>query len=343
MRKLVLIYLLLFPILPLKAEGIPEDDGVRAVYATSCEKIRGEEAKSSARTRATDKASFKALENLSDLSDYRDKYDTHDYNVLVYTLVDNYLEDMAVRTLEQDESQICVEVTGYLNRKNIEKAVQELAARREAQYPDRLVVEKTALTEPSPTGLPPKPEIKISEDIAVEKILEEEKTLPAPAETPKDPASIAKTATDDGRTKVFIERTKFYNDTSTNAFHADLAGALEENSQAAVTNSLSDADYIIKTKVLRAKVDPINKQTNRLQMVIALELINTADSSTMTEHQNRFILFESSENEQNVAASLLKKLLRKAGRQIAPRIKPKAGSRGANSIITPAAANYKGN
>lgn len=344
MRKLVLIYLLIFSALPLKAAEIPEeDDGVRAVYATACENIRGEEAKSSARVRATDKASFKALENLSDLSDYRDKYDTHDYNVLIYTLVDNYLEDMAVRTLEQDEGKICVEVTGYLNRSNIDNAVRELAARREAQYPDKLVLEKTALTEPSPAGLPPKPEIKISEDIAVEKILEEEPTLPESDKAPQDPVAIAKTVADDGRTKVFIERTKFYNDTSTNAFHADLARALEENSQAAVTNSLSDADYIIKTKVLRAKVDPINKQTNRLQMVIALELINTADASSMTEHQNRFILFESTENEQNVAASLLKKLLRKAGQQIAPRIKHKTGNRGSDSIITPTAANYRAN
>ncbi len=335
MRKLILIYLLLFFALPLQAaETEDQDNGVRAVYATSCEAVRADEAKSSARVRATDKASFKALENLSDLSDYRDKYDAHDYNVLVYTLVDNYLEDLAVRTLEQDNSKICVEVTGYLNQSNIEKAVQDLTAKREAQYPDKLVIEEKNLTEPSPTGLPPKPEIKISEDIAVEKILAEE--------TPPPPAP-AKAIIDDGRTKVFIERTKFYNDTSTNAFQADLAAPVEENPRLAVTNSLSDADYIIKTKVLRAKVDPINKQTNRLQMVVALELINTADSSSMTEHQNRFILFESSENEQNVAASLLKKLLRKAARQIMPKIKVREGSRGANSIITPTAANYKGN
>ena len=193
------------------------------------------------------------------------------------------------------------------------------------QYPDSLTIEKAALTEPSPTGMPPKPEIKISQDIAVENTLAEEKPA-APIAAPK---------VDNGKTKVFIEKTKFYNNTDTNAFREDIAAPIEENRQLAITNSLSDADYIIKTKVLRAKVDPINKQTNRMQMVVALELIRTTDSSTLTEHQNRFMLFESTENEQSVAVSLLKKLLRKAAGQILPKIKAKPESYIPSSIITP--------
>lgn len=325
MRRIYLIFFLMSFFFPLRnVWAAAEEDGLRAVYATACEPLRGDEAKSSARTRATDKASFKALENLSDLSDYRSQYDAHDYNVLVYTLVDNYLEDLAARTIEQTDDKICVEVTGYLQQDNIAKAVQELAARQEAQYPDKLSVEEEALTEPSPTALPPKPEPKISKDIAVETLLQED----APAETPTT------IATNDGRVKVFIERTKFHNGTTTNAFATDLTTGLSENTQLAITNSLSEADYIVRTKVLRAKVDPINKQTSRLQMVVALELINTADSSVLTEHQNRFILFEGTENEQSVAASLLKKLLRKAAQQIAPKIKTQSGAV-AGSIITP--------
>ena len=61
--------------------------------------------------------------------------------------------------------------------------------------------------------------IKCHDDIAVEKILEEEKTLP-PEKVASDPISQAKAAVDDGKTKVFIEQTKFYNDTATNAFHS---------------------------------------------------------------------------------------------------------------------------
>ena len=72
-----------------------------------------------------------------------------------------------------------------------------------------------------------------------------------------------------------------------------------------------------------------------MQMVVALELIRTTDSSTLTEHQNRFMLFESTENEQSVAVSLLKKLLRKAAGQILPKIKAKPESYIHSSIITP--------
>lgn len=328
MRKLFLI-LILSLVLPLKTAKAADDDGVRAVYATACESLRANESKASARTRAADKASFKALENLSDLSEYRDSYDRHDYNVLIYTLIDNYLEDMAIRTIKRDDQQICVELTGYLNKGNIASAIADIAAKQEALYPDQLVVEKAALTEPSPSGLPPKPTLKISDDIAVETALAEEKIPDKTITAPID-ASL-----NDGRTKVFIERAKFYNNTSTNAFYADMAQVIGENTLLNITSSLSDADYIIKTKVLRAKVDPINKQTSRLQMVVALELINTKDSSVLTEHQNRFILFESTEDEQSVAASLLKKLLRKAARQIAPKIKIKEDDKQVKSVITP--------
>lgn len=329
MHKLFLILISAWLILPFKTATAVEDDGVRAVYATACENLHPDESKASARTRAADKASFKALENLSDLSDYRDSYDTHDYNVLIYALIDNYLEDMAIRTIKRDDQQICVELTGYLNRNNIANAIADIAAKQEALYPDQLVVEKSALTEPSPSGLPPKPTLKISDDIAVETALAEEKT-------PEQAVIVSADAgQNDSRTKVFIERTKFYNNTSTNAFYADMAQVLGENALLNITNSLGDADYVIKTKVLRAKVDPINKQTSRLQMVVALELINTKDSSVLTEHQNRFILFESTEDEQTVAASLLKKLLRKAARQIAPKIKIKNDDNLAKSVITP--------
>lgn len=327
MRKLFLtLVLCLFSLPALAIETADEyDDGIRTIYATACEPLRYGESNSAARMRAADKAAFDALENMNELSDYHSKYDAHDYKVLVYTLVDNYLEDMAVRTLQHNDKQVCVEVTAYLSPQNIEAAAQKMATEREAQYPDSLTIEKAALTEPSPTGMPPKPEIKISQDIAVENTLAEEK----PA------ALIAAPKVDSGKTKVFIEKTKFYNNTDTNAFREDIAAPIEENRQLAITNSLSDADYIIKTKVLRAKVDPINKQTNRMQMVVALELIRTTDSSTLTEHQNRFMLFESTENEQSVAVSLLKKLLRKAAGQILPKIKAKPESYIPSSIITP--------
>ncbi|MBR2033538.1 MAG: hypothetical protein IKA03_02570 [Alphaproteobacteria bacterium] len=305
------------------------EDNIQTLYASVCELVRPDEAKSSARVRATDKASFKAIENISALSEYRNKYDAHDYNVLVYSLVDNYLEDLAARTIKQNDNEICVEITGYLNTDNVAKAINEITNKQEEQYPDKLDIEEKALTQPSPNIAPPKPTLKINDEIAVEKVLaEKEVTKPLDA---IPPALI-----NDKRTKIFIERTMFFNDTSTNAFHKDMSRIVEENNKNMVTMSSNMADYIIKTKVLRAKVDPINKQTNRLQMVVSIELFNMENNSSITEHQNRFILFESNENEQSVAASLLRKLLRKAIKQIMPKIKSSFPE--SKSVITPSAA-----
>ncbi len=55
-------------------------------------------------------------------------------------------------------------------------------------------------------------------------------------------------------------------------------------------------------------------------MVIVVESRNTDSGETETEHQNRFVLFSSSENEQKVAAKLMKQLFEKAADKIITRL-----------------------
>lgn len=307
------------------------DENAISVYAKACEPIRSGEARSGARVRATDKASFKAIENITALSDSRTQMQPHDFNVLVYHLVDNYLEDMAVRTLEQSAERICVEVTGYLSPQNIEKALhaqessQTAAPEDEGSFAEEaasLDLESSLDDLPEPVSeLPPKPQPKIREEIAYETAAPRKDTPAAAAET---------------QTVVFVDRTKFYNGTDTNAFYGDIQQALGENPDIKTTSSKTGADYVLKSQVLRAKVDPINKQTNRLQMVVQLELINTAGGAPVTEHQNRFILFQSDDDEQKVAASLMKKLLGKGCHQLIPKIKGRGlQGLGGSAIITP--------
>lgn len=296
-----------------------------AIYATICEPIKDGEAKSSARVRATDKACFKAVEKISQLQEYRNQYPTHDFNVMVYKIVDNYLEDLTIRTTEQDAEQLCVEVTGYLQEKNIKTAIAENMQKHEqetSQYPEALDIEdRQAALQPIVTELPPKPEITIKKEIAAEEILDE---------THSEHSE---------KTRVWVEPTEFFNKTSTSAFAEEIKQALRQEKDTSFAASEKNADYILKSKVLRAKVDPINSQTNRLQMVIAVELVNTRNKKNFLEHQNRFILFESSEDEQIVANSLMKKLLRQAVKNIAAKIENSQNK--PEAIITPpAAANY---
>ena len=89
-------------------------DTAISVNASVCEKLINGESRASARVRASDKASFKAVEDLSELSEYRSKLDTHNFNLKVYRLVDNYLEDVQITTTEQSQDRICVNLNAYL-------------------------------------------------------------------------------------------------------------------------------------------------------------------------------------------------------------------------------------
>lgn len=312
-----------------------EEDGTISLYASSCERIKPGEQKSSVRIRATDKASFKAVERISELSDYRNTFPGHEFNVLVYNIVDNYIEDLAVRTTKQNESELCVEVTGYLSNQNILKAfnenfqkMQRDTSQKAEEYPDRLEVETSPeAVLPVVNQMPPRPKPEIKKEIAAETIL---------AERYKDPEPIAKS----DATKVFIEKTKFFNNTSTANFYEDIKNIIGEKKGVTIVDSADKANYLIRSKVLRAKVDPINRKTRRLQLVIAMELAEPGKDNAVVEHQNRFILFESTENEQQVANELMKKLLKKAGQQILPKIKIRNPASETDAVITPTGGSY---
>lgn len=299
------------PALANAAEGVAVDSSsldadAIAVYATACEKIKDGEAKSSVRVRATDKAAFNAVETISLLKEIKDETNPHDFNVLVYNLVDNYLEDMNVRTTRQDGEQICVEVTGYIKDSYVLDAVNN------AQNNDKLQIEAPVVVSEPATPAP---------------------SAPTALETPKETA--------ESRALVYIAPVKFYNGASS-AQHREILAEIFQNSKYVLLTEKSDlADYIITPEILRAKVDPINSNTNRLQMVVSVSGNFVEEDSSTTEHQNRFVLFASSDDAQKVAADLMQKLLSKAAEPILNKIEAKEHKKRSNSffpeVITPAA------
>ena len=278
------------------------DEDAIAVYASACETIKDSEAKSSVRVRATDKAAFSAVESISLLNEIKNSTNPHDINDLVYNLVDNYLEDMNVRTTRQDEEQVCVEVTGYIKDTYILDAVNNAQNDNKLQFQTQ--------------------EIKESATEKTDK----------PAET---------TAENEKRALVYIAPAKFYNGTVSEQHAGILKEMFRPSKYLYITEQSELADYIIRPQVLRAKVDPINSNTNRLQMVVSVSGEFVDKESTTTEHQNRFVLFSSDDDEQKVAADLLKKLLEKAAEPIFNKIENSERKKQSNAflpdIITPAA------
>lgn len=297
------------------------DSEVAAIYGKACEDFKTDEPKSSTRVRVIDKASFAATEGLPILDKLKHKVDEQDFNNLVYDLVDNYVEDLAVRTLRQNDKDICVEVTGYLNKREIMDSVKALEDQVQAE-----AKEKTAEAQPTETEIKPStPQTAKADNL---------KTVQSEA-----PAVIT-----DGRVHLFIEPTAFYNQTNSNKFAEIIAKQFENSENIELVSNKDSAYLIIKSNVLKAKVDPINSNTNRLQMVVSVELENAEGEIISTEHQNRFVLFSSDEDEQEVALRLMKKLFENACERIIQKIKKpeiEAYRPQKTEFITPAGKNAK--
>lgn len=272
-----------------------------AISSQACEEIRKGEPKSSTRVRVTDKASYIAVENMSILESFRKDFSEHDFNVLVYDLVDNYVQDLTVKPISQDSEKICVEINAFLSPREVQKRLQNtmesIMRRGEAAEDD--------LSSP-PEETRPQPKQSLYPEIA----------MPQPEDVfkpmPEDDNPLV--------VSIYFAPTVFYNNTASSKFTDILKQQFSKKDNWKITLQKDRADYTVKSEVMRAKVDPINASTNRLQMVIALELENAKGESLIKEHQNRFVLFTAEEDEQEVAFKLLKKLFETAGNLLMKKI-----------------------
>lgn len=330
------------------------DQDVTSVYGSNCEKIKPGEARSTVRVRVTDKASYLAVSSLPDLKNAKVELNEHDFNVMVYNLVDNNIEDMAVRTTKQTSEEICVEVTGYISGNNIFAAIEE-ALNRQKNPPQN---DDEPATELMPedlldSGTNPPAEAAVvnkenSQQTAAAELKQKTMLYEPDASIPplETPPPVPPTVEDDylqakadRKGLIYIAPTEFFNQT-TSAKHAEILREMFVKSDYFyITDKAELADYVINSKVLRAKVDPINRDTNRMQMVVAVESKNTDNGETETEHQNRFVLFTSSENEQMVASKLMKQLFEKAADKIITELeiaqRKKNKDAGLPPVITP--------
>ena len=99
-------------------------EDVVKIKGEACEKFVAGQSKSSIRVRVTDKASYKAVSQIENLADVRSHMLEHDFNVIVYNLVDNYMRDLMVRTTSQNDEELCVKVTGAIPVTDIESVIR---------------------------------------------------------------------------------------------------------------------------------------------------------------------------------------------------------------------------
>ena len=328
-----------------------DDDAIR-ISGKACERFTPNEAKSTIRVRVTDKASFLAVSSAEEVNSLRDEMNEHDYNVLVYNLVDNAVENLVMRTTKQDDEELCVEVDGHISLDSILQALTEQTEEEPGEDERETMTDivnevNTSYSEiggSKPEVIPPTDEAELAKYKAPESDglspVTEAQMSGAAAEATQVVSKPARP--DDKRGLVYVEPTEFF-DKSTSAVHAKtVRDMFAEDESYFITDKRDLADYIIRTKVLKAKIDPINTSTNRLHMVVAVEAEFPDEKSSVIEHQNRFVLFNSNENEQEVAFRLMKKLFTAAGEKIKDKVnqaeRRRRPDKALPNIITPTGA-----
>ena len=301
----------------------------------ACEKISPSESLSSARIRAADAASFRAVDSLPQVEAYRRRLEAQDFNTKVYNLADNYLQDFQLSTLSQTSDKICVTISAQLNSARIGEVFAQ--ANQRPTIPDSLNDDEFNIE------LPPKPSITINSDIAYQEAM--------PSAAAKEPSALSSSAATSPTevspahndsvsaaplTTLLVERTEFYDGNSTNQFFTYLQKDLAQIKGLKVVDTAASPDYILKTKVLKAQVDSLNAQTSRMHMVVSLTLTDAKTLKSITEHQNRFILFEAKDDAQRTAFSLTRKLFTAGINKLTPHIKT-ADSH--SSVLTPVKQN----
>lgn len=308
-----------------------DSEEVFSLSGAACERIKPQETISSIRLRATDKATFNAVQNLEDIKNLQNSLDSHDLNVLIYDVVDNFVEDLAVQTTQQNNQKICVQISGFVTKNNLTFAQENLKSENIQTSSEDFIPQQNNET-PLSTSEPIQ-ENDNEEELSSPEISQEQ--LPS-SQTESMPVS-------KNDKYLYIAPLEFFNNTKSEAYAQMLTHVFENNPYFNTTNDVNEADYIIYPKVLRAKVDAVNENTNRMQMVLSVEVKFMDDNSSAIEHQNQFILFSSSDDEQKVAARLMKKLLNKAGKTILNKVEKHAASTSQNlesaDFITPDSSN----
>lgn len=304
------IIILLLTTAPAMAEIIEAESGALAVFGTGCEDVKDGEPNASTRLKAADKASFNAVSALPDIINIKDSFDDHDFNVMIYNIVDDYIEDMIVKTTHQDNMQICVEVSGYVTPENIGKVIDNTIQTPSDEISPAV---QQAVTEPKTASESEVETAAIEQADISQDINRSTELLQLPAaQTPNaDTSNIIVIST------IFVKPTEFYNHTQSGSHSMVLKNILSQSDRIKIVEDDTEANFIITPKVLKAKIEPLNNETSRMQMVVALETFDRNKNTTETEHLNKFVLFNNeSDDEQSVAKTLLAQLFEQGSSSI---------------------------
>ena len=255
------------------------------VEGNACEEQKNNETQASLRARVTDKASFVGVESLPQVVKYKNNLNQHDFNVMVYSLIDEFLEEISVQTISEDDGKICVSVSGNIKSYNLEDGIANFLKDRKEENPTDAVIETV-----------------IDENNMQSQLKADEKEPEAPKVSAEDMGL------------VYIAPTEFYNGAMSENHSRLIKHQLGKSAYFFITDDKSIADYLIYPKVSKAKIEKVGKDSSRLQLEVSFVLKSADEMEIFKDGQSRVTVFDNSQSEQKEAQNLLKNMFAKSGR-----------------------------
>lgn len=294
-----------------------ENDTLR-IFGSACEDIKAGIQSATTRMKATDKACYNAVSSHPEIVNIKSSFDDHDYNVMIYNIVDQHIEDLTTKTIKQDDAQICIEVAGYITPENIGKAIDDTIKIQTTSDVDNAedtssdsIDSNVATAESTDIDDQQSKDIvaSINDAFADESIeIAETSSLAENINDNKSQVVVLST--------IFVKPTEFYNNTLSATHSKVLKSILSQNENIHIVTNESEANFIITPKVLKAKIEPINNETSKMHMVVAIDMMDCNQNNTSTEHQSKMIMFNNGDDEQVIAKDLLKQLFEQSSLSI---------------------------
>jgi len=283
-----------------------------SVSGTSCESVKKGEGVSSVFARVINKASLAAIENIPDFIDVKSAMVEKDYISTVNEIVKNHINSISTKTISQDSDSVCMQVSGFVNKDVIDEALSPYKEKvseedKEIKEYNDAVDEKEAVK----SAIKPGDVDYNNNEMVVEEVKDDLEELPQ--STDVDVSDIDETI---DLFKLYVAPTEFYNGTKSPEISNILKELFFVSDDLYLIKKHTEADFVITSKIDKAKIQPINKKVNRLYMVVSVKAENKDGDEVVKEFQKKFIAFSKDNDEQEVAYNLAKKLLEAAGEKV---------------------------
>ncbi len=108
---------------------------------------------------------------------------------------------------------------------------------------------------------------------------------------------------------IYVAETKFFDGTKSDNLSDIVRAEIAKSTRLEVTNSIIKSDYILYPEIVKVKVEKVNKDMNRLNMIVSIKSSYKESGFKGADSENKFIAFEVSKDTNQVIFDLTKKLL----------------------------------